>query len=92
MARYTRATVPAHWTVAEAARLKGREVRPGTVLRIRGERGTFRFLRHVTLPDGRQWIDVRDASGCWRSFRPEAVRSIPRKQTAPRGTTEAVAA
>lgn len=76
----TRTRVPAHWQVAEAVRLRNREVRPGTTLKITGERGTFAFLRHVTLPDGREWIDTRDAGGGWRSFRPERVRSIPRRQ------------
>jgi hypothetical protein len=48
MARYTRPTVPAHWTVAEVARVKGASLTPGRQLRITGERGTFVFLRHVT--------------------------------------------
>jgi hypothetical protein len=80
MRKYTRPTTPPTWTCADAVRLRGREVRPGMVVRITGERGTFVFTRHVSLPDGREWIDVRDAGGGWRSFRPERVRSIPRRQ------------
>ena len=84
MIKYTRPTVPASWACADAIRLRGREVRPGTVLRITGERGTFTFTRHVTTLAGAEWIDVRDAGGGWRSFRPERVRSIPRRQPATR--------
>lgn len=81
MGTRTLAPAPAHWEVAEAIRLRNREVRPGVVLKIAGERGTFRFEQHVlNTRTGTEWITVRDANGGWRSFRPERVRSIPRRQ------------
>lgn len=80
-----RGTVPAHWQVAEAAKLRGRVVRPGMALKIRGERGTFRFVRHVTLTtSGREWVDVRDAGGALRAFYVDRVRSVPRNAPAAR--------
>lgn len=72
--------VPAHWTCADAVRLRGREVRPGVALRIRGERGTFRFVRHVVTASGAEWLDVRDANGALRAFYVDRVKSIPRAQ------------
>lgn len=82
--RYTRATVPAHWTCADAAQLRGRIVRPGQALKIRGERGTFRFVRHVSLPDGREWVDVRDGNGALRAFYVGRVARVPRNAPAAR--------
>lgn len=90
MRKYTRPTTPPAWEVADAVRLRGRDIRPGMILRITGERGTFTFTRHVVnTATGAEWIDTRDAGGGWRSFRPERVRSVPRRQPAAR---EAVAA
>jgi hypothetical protein len=68
--RYTRPTHPAHWHVASAARVNGKVLLPGRVLRFRGERGTFAFVRHVTnTRTGSEWLDVRDTvTGALRAF------------------------
>lgn len=77
--RFTRPSVPAHWHVAEVARVRGAVLTPGRQLRITRERGTFAFLRHVRNEHtGTEWIDVRDANGAMRAFRVERVRSVKR--------------
>jgi hypothetical protein len=82
MRKYTRPTVPAHWQVAEVARVNGQVLTPGRMLKVKGERGTFAFLRHVTnTHTGTAWIDVRDASGALRAFRAERVSRVLRKTT-----------
>jgi hypothetical protein len=58
-----------HWRIAYAAKINGRHVTPGTELRIRGERGRWTFVRHVTHEVlGTAWVDVRDRDGALRSF------------------------
>jgi len=84
MRKYTRATVPAHWDVAEVARVNGKVLTPGRVIRIRGDRGAYAFLRHVrNTSTGAEWLDVRDtATGALRAFHADRVRLVTRK-TAP---------
>lgn len=79
--RYTRATVPAHWHVADVARVRGKVLTPGRVLRVTRERGTFAFLRHVRNANtGAEWLDVRDtASGALRAFHVDRVRTVTRR-------------
>ena len=38
-------------------KINGREVTPGTELKIQGERGRFRFMKFVRN-NGAEWIDV----------------------------------
>jgi hypothetical protein len=80
MARYSRPTVPAHWHVAEVARVRGKVLTPGRVVRIKGERGAFAFLRHVTnTRTGAEWLDVRDTTtGALRAFHADRVRTVTR--------------
>lgn len=48
-----------NWTVTDVTRINGRHVTPGTELAIRGERGRFRFVKHVTHEvTGKAWVDV----------------------------------
>ena len=85
MRRYTRATVPTHWHVAEVARVRGQVLTPGRELRVRGERGRFRFVRHVrNVHLDTEWIDVYGGPAgheTLRSFRPEWVTRVLRTQT-----------
>lgn len=76
--RHTRATVPSSWHVSEAARVNGRVLAPGRVLRVQGDRGTYAFLRHVRNVDtGAEWLDVRDvATGALRAFYADRVRTV----------------
>lgn len=81
MRKYTRPAVPASWRCSDAVRLRGRNVTAGMRLKITGERGLYTFARHVVnVSTGTEWIDVRDGNGALRAFRPERVRSIPRRQ------------
>nr|WP_211216031.1 hypothetical protein [Catelliglobosispora koreensis] len=62
--------------MSESVRIGGRLLEPGTRLKIAGERGTFRFIRYVTRPDGHCWLDViggLPGAAKFRSFRPERV-------------------
>ena len=70
---------PAGWRVSVEWTANGRHVEPGTELRIRGERGRFVFVRYVATDKAAEWIDVRDADGRWRAFRPERVKTVHRK-------------
>jgi hypothetical protein len=57
----------------------GRVLTPGRELSIAGERGRFRFVKHVTTPDGRQWVDVvggPEGHTMTRSFRPDRIRTV----------------
>lgn len=83
--KYTRPAVPACWHVAEVARVRGQVLTPGRGLRIRGERGTFTFLRHVrNVETGGEWLDVRDGNGAMRAFRAERVSRVLRPTTSAR--------
>lgn len=80
--RYMRATVPASWHVAEVARVNGRVLTPGRVIRVTGEPGRrFAFLRYVrNTASGAEWLDVRDvASGALRAFHAERVAAVTRR-------------
>jgi hypothetical protein len=58
----------------------GRILTPGVELTISGERGRFRFIRHVTSGD-RQWVDVLGGKAGHekiRSFRPDRVVVVHR--------------
>lgn len=86
--RYTRATVPASWHVAEVARVNGKVLTPGRVIRVTDRDGRilpgrFAFLRHVRNVDtGAEWLDVRDtATGALRAFYADRVRTVTRKTT-----------
>lgn len=84
-AAYTGSAVPPGWEVT-ASWPHGRAViTPGTVLKIRGERGTFRFVRHVRVTPAdrrrspREWIDVIGGTpgvSMYRAFRPDRVAKI----------------
>lgn len=81
-------TLPPDWMEATEITINGRHIQPGTELSIRGERGRFRFVKHVTRPErGIEWIDVwggPKGSPQLRSFRPERVRRVHRLKTDPK--------
>lgn len=60
MGRRKKDTTPkanAHWVITEELVINSRRVVRGTELKIRGERGRFRFIKHVDTGT-KQWIDV----------------------------------
>jgi len=69
----------ADWEKSESLQVNGRNIQPGTELRIRNQRGRFRFIKHVKTPAGAEWVDVWGGpKGCeqWRSFRTEQVQRV----------------
>ena len=78
------------WEVSHEMQINGRNVEPGTELKISGERGRFRFIKHVTTPTT-EWIDVWGGTKyapAWRSFRLDRVKRVHYKNT----TDQALAA
>jgi hypothetical protein len=75
-------------SVHDSIVINGHTVTPGTELSIKGERGRFRFIKHVQRrrPSGEEveWIDVWGGpkhSPQLRSFRPDRVRTVHRINT-----------
>lgn len=77
--------LPTDWVETTEIVVNGRHVTPGTEISIRGERGRFRFIKHVSRPlRGVEWVDVwggPKGSEQWRSFRPDRVRRVHRVNT-----------
>jgi hypothetical protein len=65
----------AHWGVSTEIVIHNRHVSQGTELSISGERGRFKFLKHVVNGDI-EWIDVVDKFRAIRSFRVEDVKRV----------------
>lgn len=68
-----------NWEVSTSIQINNRHVEPGTELKIAGERGRFRFIKHVKTETGLEWIDVwggPNKAEQWRSFRPEKVKTV----------------
>ena len=67
------------WVYETEIQIHGRNVTPGTELKIIGERGRFRFQRQVTNHNGVTWIDVwggPKGMECMRSFRIDRVKRV----------------
>lgn len=79
---------PANWRVSESFTWNGRHIEPGTELSIKGQRGRYRFVKHVIVVGTHEqrmseWIDViggetRTRSAMARSFRPEQIKTVHR--------------
>ena len=71
------------WIVSTEIQINGRNVVPGTELKIKRNRGRFRFLKHVTTEKGVEWIEViggPKGAEKWRSFRVDAVKTVHYKK------------
>ncbi|HET8689515.1 MAG TPA: hypothetical protein VFM18_23130 [Methanosarcina sp.] len=73
-------------------------IRPGDIIRIKADRGRFRFIRVATnMEKNVTWVDCFDvASGDYRSFYVEKIKLVERpkksrrkKQGVPRHSTSA---
>tara|TARA_B110000503_G_scaffold82258_1_gene125568 strand:- start:5606 stop:5959 length:354 start_codon:yes stop_codon:yes gene_type:complete len=67
-----------NWEISTEIQINGRYVEPGTELKIKGERGRYRFMKHVVSGSG-AWIDVwggPKGSESIRSFRLERVSRV----------------
>lgn len=67
--------------------IDGFEIEKGEIIKIRGEYGVrFKFDSLVTNTEtGSQWIDCFEVHkgqiGCWRSFRIEKIKRIPKRRS-----------
>jgi hypothetical protein len=68
------------WQVSDTVRLRGKVLTPGRELRIRGQRGRFRFVKAVhNTRTGAEWIDVFGGPKGYetlRSFRRDRVAAV----------------
>lgn len=67
-----------NWIVETEIQINGRNVAPGTELKIEGERGRFRFMRYVVNGEV-SWIDVFGGPSGYevvRSFRLDRVKRV----------------
>ncbi len=85
MGRKKKSTTPAapkpndSWVYETHIQINGRNVAPGTELKITGERGRYRFMQQVTNHNGIVWLDVwggpKGSENC-RSFRVDRVKRV----------------
>lgn len=69
----------ADWQYTTEIQVNGRNISPGTELKIVGERGRFRFIRLVNNGKGAEWIDVwggPKGAEQWRSFRTDRIKRV----------------
>jgi hypothetical protein len=63
------------WEIITEMQINGRNVSPGTELKITGERGRFRFVKFVKTDKGKEWVDVIGKLG-FRSFALDRVKTV----------------
>jgi hypothetical protein len=69
------------WTRSREYRVNGRTLVAGTEVKIKGERGRFRFYQYVRSSSGSEWLDfVGGPAGheVFRSFSPDRVQTVHR--------------
>ena len=67
-----------NWVCTTELQINGRNVEPGTELKITGQRGRFRFVKHVNTGTS-EWIDVwggPKGAESLRSFRMDQVKRV----------------
>lgn len=67
------------WVITTELQINGRYVSKGTELKIQGERGRFRFIKHVKTEADIEWIDVwggPKGAESIRSFRPDRIKTV----------------
>lgn len=81
LARKKKPEVPAayrpidDWEIITEMQINGRNVTPGTELKISGERGRFRFVKYVKTSQGKEWVDVVGKVG-FCSFQLDRVKTV----------------
>lgn len=71
------------WTIQTEMQINGRNVVEGTELKIKGQRGRYRFIKHVTTPEA-EWVDVwggPKGAENWRSFTIDKIKTVHVKNT-----------
>lgn len=72
---------PDHWEVSTSMVLLGKDVVPGSLLKI-PYLGLFRFLRHVrNTRTGTEWIDVMGEDKQFHAYRPERFTKVVAKKS-----------
>jgi hypothetical protein len=69
------------WTITTELHINNRMVTPGTELKISGESGRFRFIKHVNT-GSTEWIDVwggKKGAENIRSFTPSRIKTVHSK-------------
>ena len=59
----------ANWEIVTEMQINGRNVQPGTELKIKGWSGRYRFVKYVKTDTGKEWVDVWGGSSKAASFR-----------------------
>jgi hypothetical protein len=68
------------WVESDEIQINGRKISKGTEISIRGERGRFRFIKHVKTSKS-EWVDVVGGTknvNMWRSFDVSRVKTVHR--------------
>jgi hypothetical protein len=68
-----------NWEVTTEMQINGRNVVPGTELKISGETGRFRFVKYVKTEKGVEWLDViggKKGYEAYRSFSLDRVKTV----------------
>lgn len=71
------------WVVKTEIQINGRNVVKGTELKIKGQRGRYRFIKHVQTPDT-EWVDVwggTKGAENWKSFSLDRIKTVHVKNT-----------
>jgi len=69
----------AEWEYTTEIQVHGRNISPGTELKIIGERGRYRFIRFVKNTSGAEWVDVwggPKGAEQWRSFKLDRIKRV----------------
>lgn len=68
--------IPHGWTVTNHYQAPtGRWLDPGSEVHIKGERGRFKFVEHVSTPTT-EWVWVRDKDRKHRAFIPSRISRV----------------
>lgn len=65
------------WVVSHECRINNKVITPGTELSIKGQRGRFKFVKHV-VNGNYEWIDVVGPGKESRSFGVQDVKTVHR--------------
>lgn len=71
------------WQINHEMQINGRHIQVGTELKIEGEWGRFRFIKHVVTPTA-EWVDVWGGMKHreqMRSFRVDKIKRVHYKNT-----------
>ncbi len=71
------------WVIQTEIQINGRNVVKGTELKIKGQRGRFRFIKYVKTEET-EWVDVwggPKGSENWKSFPLDRIKTVHVKNT-----------